>query len=72
VSEIGDLALIEKAVTSRLAAITLPESRLYGNLLKTRAHLNSSMSAKACSLWSRSVGRRHRTEDGNSRQIGNT
>jgi hypothetical protein len=29
---IGDLARIEKAVTSRLAAITLPESRFYVQL----------------------------------------
>jgi hypothetical protein len=33
---IGDLALIEKAVTSQLAAITLPESRFYGNLNTSR------------------------------------
>ena len=46
---LGDDALIEKAATSQLAAITCPSSRFFGRLPKTEIDLNSSMSALACS-----------------------
>ena len=45
---LGDNALIEKAATSQLAAITCPSSRFFGRLPKTEIDLNSSMCALSC------------------------